>query len=700
MPLENLKKDQHCILFSSEHPKLFKLADYYQFASLNSNLRSTCEIIRYVENYRKECSATIEIESKTAHNFHGEPVDVRTCNGEFDFVQESVRTIEEYLEHSRGLAFLPVIESVPEDILSRLSSVLTGKQIKVDSCENLYDKTTDTTLKALPSVCFFNYDQIDGLEFAVVVVLSYDNKEVQKGWVHFFHRIITRACAKLVIVHAKDKKLRKQEIQKQLSVTFRNFVQSDLEIAEPNSLVFFLGTNLDFDFITPISKSKLKNQNICLPKIEGIQHFKGPNDVIILQKEDLFRNQDVEELITAGLRQIFIVGGRQFNSWETIFYMQTYMILSCALYSEHFEIKNVFYIVTDDASPLQLDQFLTKTGNRSGNSSFYELKKLSGVDENSEVEELLRSNGEPYFKWENWDQKAKECGRLPFSSSVIHNFYSDFFKFVDTKLTINKLGQTPNIASSIQNVKAVNKINNRLLKLYLSEISKPSYIFKNLVVAPGEMFSFQFFAFQALDKAGFLVKCHPRNVKTFHRIYRVMEIVRAKQANGVEAKHEVATDDLKHEQTFGLRHIEEIENSPEPDVSQKYGLYSFQRENYEKENNENNLNAKREQLAETVCELSTFFLARTKAKEVQEDSIEARLQSFQSLLKFVIQQPIRFALEALEWNPTHKPALEALNESFSFFAIILNEIYNIVTKIEKRKNSHGNRFNEQTRPDL
>ena len=632
----------------------------------------------------------MEIECKPAHNFHGEPVDVRACNDESDFVQKSVKTIEEYLNHSRGLAFLPVIANVPEDLLSHISSVLTAKEIKNGYCESLYIETNDKTLKALPSVYFFDINGNEGLEFAVVVILLYGNSSVERKTELFFHEIFTRACAKLVIVYAIDKKWEKQEQKKQMRVNSEKVLKTVLESTEPNSLVFLVGTNFQFNFITPISQSDLKNQNISLPKVEGIQHFKGPNHVIILQKEDLYRRKDVEELIAVGLKKILIVGGREIISWQENFYFLTSMILSCDLYSGHFESasKMEWDNGTVDEFSAQIDHFLNKTENR----NVFDLQKLSLVDKKLDFDKLLCSN-EPYFKWENWNQKAKEFDRLHLSSSRVKFIYNECLKFLNKKMTLNNLCQRTNIASSLQNLKVLNKIANSLLKQYLSEILKPSYILENLTVAPGELYSFQFFAFQALEQADFLVKFHPRNVKTFHRIYRVMEIVRAKQANGVQAKHVVIEDELKHgEHAAGLRHLKVIENFQEPNLLQKCDLYSLQREDYEKENSSNKRNAKNEQLAEIACELSTLFLAHIKEKEIKEDSIQTRLQSFQSILTFVIHQPIRFALEALEWNLTHKPALEALNESFLFFAIILNEVDNISTKIEKRKTLHGKRF--------
>ena len=683
-----MKKDQHCVLFSSENLKINELADFYQIAPLNANLRSTCEIIEFVENYRNVClgTKTIEIESKPAHNFHGEKVDVRTCTDAADFEQKSVITIEEYLEHSRGLAFLPVITNVPEDLLSRISSGLTEKQIKVCFCKSLYSETTNSTLNALPSVYFFDIHGLEGLEFAAVVTLFYDNGCGDGRILYYFHNMITRACLKLVLVIAVDNKLRKEEQKKQKSSDFGKKLKIELERTESKSLVFLVGTNFGFNFITPISQSKLKEQNICLPNIEETQYFKGPNDVIILQKEDLYRKKDVEEIISAGLKKLIIVGGRVMHSLQTKFYCHTDTALNCELFSGKFEVKNLIFIYnSDDSFSSQLNRFL----NRTDNTSKTELQMLSGADEYCEFDELLRSN-EPYFKWENWKQKACESRRLHLPSSFVSDIFTDCIQLLEKERINYQFYQTSITASATQYPKALIKIFNRLLKLYSSEISKPSYVLNDLIVAPDETYSFQWFAFKALHSAEIVIKFHPRYVKTFHQVYRVLEIVRDKLVKGVQAKlldnlsvHE-AEDGLRQRVVTGLRHLKMIDSASAPNLSQKCNFCSLQRKEYDNEKNLGKLNARKEQLAEIVCELATLFLAQIKEKEIKKDSIEARLQSFQNVLTFVIQQPIRFALEALEWNPTHKPAIHVLNESFSFFAVILNEIYNLATKVEKR----------------
>ena len=688
VPLHSLKKDQHCILFSSENLKITQLADSYRFTSLNANLRSTCEIISFVESYRKNSllKKKPEIECKPAHNFHGEPVDVRRCTNEFDFVRNSIETIEEYLAHSRGLAFLPVITSIPEHMLSWISSSLAAKQIKVDRCESLYNKTLDTTLKTLPSVYFFDIQGLEGVEFAVAVILLYDSGYGDGRAQLFFHNIITRACTKLVFVKAAEKKLEKRERTKLINLALEEKLKLELEGMEPSSILFLVGTNFEFSFVTPISQSKLKERNICLPKIEGVQHFEGPNDVIILQKEDLYRNKDVKALITAGMKSIIIVGGKIFSYLQKRFYFYTDSVLSSQLYSGQFQIANFTYIYdTDGGFSSHLDRFLTETDSKKTG----ELQTLSGIDEDSEVDELLCSN-EPYFKWKNWKQKASESSRLLLPSSLVSNLYSNVEALLNNEQRNYYLSPAPNTVSFSQYRKVLVKISNSLLKLYSSEISKPSYILKNLNVAPDEVYSFQWFAFEALSRAEKVIKFHPLRVKTFHRIYRVIKIVQAKQKKDVQAKQVVSEDDLRS----GLRHLEKIENFPDRILSQIYDLYLFQREHYEDEIILNKKNAKQEQIVQNVCELSTLFLAHIKKEEVEEESIQTRLESFQIILRFVIHRPIRFALEALEWNPTHKPALEALNQSFSFFATILNEIYNIASKIEKRETFNGNRFQD------
>ena len=98
---------------------------------LSVNLRSTIEIISYIERYRNhdpmlKCG---EFRCTTAHNLHGEKSNIRPCDG---FINESLKTIEEYLQKSCGLDYLPVVLEMPEETKERLKLRLKERNIQFE----------------------------------------------------------------------------------------------------------------------------------------------------------------------------------------------------------------------------------------------------------------------------------------------------------------------------------------------------------------------------------------------------------------------------------------------------------------------------------------------------------------------------------------------------------------------------------------
>ena len=134
---------------------------------LSVNLRSTIEIINYIERYRNhdpmlKCG---EFRCTTAHNLHGEKPNIRPCDDILSFINESLRTIEEYLQKSCGLDYLPVVLEMPEETKERLKLRLKERNIQFEyylkGC--LHVQRACNADKSLPCVRLFDALEIDGL---------------------------------------------------------------------------------------------------------------------------------------------------------------------------------------------------------------------------------------------------------------------------------------------------------------------------------------------------------------------------------------------------------------------------------------------------------------------------------------------------------------------------------------------------------
>ena len=308
-----MKESQHCILFSSEQTSSIIFGQTQQTMRLSVNLRSTVEIINYIERYRNHepCLKLEEFRCLTAHNFHGEKPDIRPCDSIRNFIQESLRLIEEYLQKSRGLEYLPVVLRMPEETKQQLRSRLKERNIQFDyyiwGC--LHVETACIADESLPCVRLFNSLEIDGLEFAVTIALLSDTNLNGFELPRQFYNIITRACTKLIIVHRSNNKSElTKKSEKQSKLTNSLLMELERAFFDSQKIVILVGTNYQFQFLTKASESELHQRNVCLPNIEGLKYFKGPNDISIVQIDDIYKKQELQELIKAGLRKVIIVG--------------------------------------------------------------------------------------------------------------------------------------------------------------------------------------------------------------------------------------------------------------------------------------------------------------------------------------------------------------------------------------------------------
>ena len=397
-----LNSSQHYILFTSQKV-LNSFEENIIILPLGSNLRSTSEIINFSERlrlYGENHGGLSNLPCKPATNFHGQKPDIRICKSASDFISKSVLTIEEYLQTSRGLDFLPVINLMTEAIGRQLISELRRKHIHTVISESLYSNVdSEYQSNDVPPVRLFLPHEIEGMEFAISVNLCFDDSSEPHIAV-LLYTSITRACAKLVMVVCtiSGKLYRKKARIEGLETTLSTLTNT-------NGVAVLVGINSSFNFMTEMSESELKSKNIDLPEVKGVKYFKGTNEVVILQMVDVYKRDDLEELIRVGLKRLVVVGNNHTDTLQYLFYCYTESILS-EKYSHQFEVLNqlcshalqyfgVMYFLKQRDSDNISEQFI-----------FNKKQVLDGFQ-----------NDEPWCKWENWQNKANECCRLgmPFS---------------------------------------------------------------------------------------------------------------------------------------------------------------------------------------------------------------------------------------------------------------------------------------------
>ena len=182
--------------------------------NLSSSLRSTSEIVHFVENYRKSCQfpRSREIECKSAHNFHGEKPDIRivTQNNdknsdlESDFVMESVSAIVKYTNMSAKSEFLPVIASVSKNVRKKIESNLIAKGYPIAPIRSDPKMSEKNKIKKFPFIRFMQPWDVEGAEFGIVVVLMFnqDNIGTFEREIYYSFSVMTRASLKLAVVYS------------------------------------------------------------------------------------------------------------------------------------------------------------------------------------------------------------------------------------------------------------------------------------------------------------------------------------------------------------------------------------------------------------------------------------------------------------------------------------------------------------------
>ena len=88
--------------------------------------------------------------------------------------------------------------------------------------------------------------------------------------------------------------------------------------------------------------------------------------------------------------------------------------------------------------------------------------------------------------------------------------------------------------------------------------------------------------------------------------------------------------------------------------------------------------------------MALVSLTRMKLTIRERSGITAlvhRIKAYQQIAAMLLfkQQPIRCAMESLEYNPNHVQATETLMESLSLFSDLVSEMYNLERKLKEQR---------------
>ena len=366
--MEQLKSDQHCILFTSKKNMQLEGFESFQREHLTRSLRSSAEICKFASKWVQLYSHAEEEEFdvKHGHNFYAENPDIHFVPQETleysnfvaSFVEKSVGVISENAPKFSELEFLPVLVCMEENISQQLQDALKLRfrllnvraNVPSFEFENSSGKRRKTTNpesggNTFPPIKFFRFTETEGMEFGVAFILvctqgcSDKWSEIFSG----FFTAVTRATTKLIIVHntedANDD-ISTDGINTSIQERLEGIVR---EIETEESTAILVGTNYKFQFFQSLSDEDKLNEE--RPYISGMQYVTGPSGGNFIQIDKL-KPEDAEEtiemLVKKGVTQVIIIGKEFPETSQNInFCVEMELLLSKSSFSGKLSIHNL-----------------------------------------------------------------------------------------------------------------------------------------------------------------------------------------------------------------------------------------------------------------------------------------------------------------------------------------------------------------------
>ena len=668
--VDSLAKNQHCILFTSiphlsekfkiEHP-------VFQHKALSVSLRSTTEVANFANDWMKIYKFhPNNLECKPGHNFYGEKpeiclvpfiADQKFSDPLSDFIDKCISTILHYVNR-HGYDFLPVVADIQDELLNR---VIAGLAVKSNPKQIFRKKyAPDCFFQMIesesPSVWFFNTHEVEGAEFPIVILLmcsTYNERDI-KNTLDFFSAI-TRATKKLVIVRGTG--FPKLDIQKEEFAQMMG-IREQLENAFNSSgmdKIVIIGVIQKF---MPFKKKLISDQTIGHPNVESIQFFEGPGGKLVYQLDDIYRKEDVKELIRYGITDVIIVGDTEnFHDLTATFYSQTKSLLD--LHRGTFAFKTIDHY----------ERFFYDLYNVSNFNKF--LKEKAKKKEQTAAEVIFGKKTEvptsgPSSKWANWKGKATELYRFRDHVSALKTYENSFFLLAREQ---NDHIEKADFRTAFNDQKEMAKLQTNICKMILCCLEEDKF------EGDLEEESFQSGIYYAVFAACEAIKLNPYWDRSYRRLNEIKQTVNRMVEKENKQFHEtnayiqkLIEQDVWRGKTNGLRcydhdslkvgdaafldRLKEIEKK-RSDYAQavRSGSKSLQL---------GNMVAQRIHLAESISNLAKENLTALKSSEPNAVDIKSRGYFIPSSMSQFLKFTLAFALESFEWNPDSQQNREVL----------------------------------------
>ena len=330
--LEEISRDNHCVLFMSQLFDDKKLANF-EVIHLDACLRSTGQLAQFAN----DCVKMLNFSCYSTHpsqNFEGESVDIKfndETGDKISFIDLCVRTIVEYAQKMHDVEFLPVanlLEAENTRLIKEASEKLNYIcffDVIPTALEE--PKLADGRSLKTPVVLFMDPEEYEGCELPVVLILMDKSMFVTMiGTFGFgFFVAVTRASLKLVIV-VNDSSLPDEDLKLALATEQSKTLEDRLKTAECNRFVkpATLVVGMCPDQVGHF-KRELNPPQLYLPDVDGISAYVGPCSRVF-HIDDVYLESDLKKLNDFGIKMILFCSKSIECEWHYHYY---YYSITC-----------------------------------------------------------------------------------------------------------------------------------------------------------------------------------------------------------------------------------------------------------------------------------------------------------------------------------------------------------------------------------
>ena len=497
---------------------------------------------------------------------------------------------------------------------------------------------------------------------------------------------------------------------------------------DSNENKILIGVIHDYMQFEDISSHYFEDTSSCnfihFPKVEGLRILRTPGGMNVLQIDDIYRTEDIEELIRFGIKRMIILGDvENFNEFSAKYFENTQEILvsnfgnRCFVYGFHgsfdFKIRSF----------LGWNRFLHEQIETSASSKQQQLERVSATETfwRKRTEEWPTSG--PVSMWQNWKQKADILTRPDqiTESTVDDALYEAALMFLRQQR--NTHAKQRKFTSVIEDEKEIAKIMSLIgklnLNLYLYTIhgSVVFDVFSKFwklqflltVVAESSSYSGRCFlngiVLSTISQATSVLKFNPY-LKGGYRLIDVAVVLLKCISSAIEKdmklplvdERKKLLDQLTEEDVKkgkikrGLRSNKSDEIMRPDKFSGAYGdlkkMQAIEQKRIEYKQKIKTANHRNDELIEyrKILADSLSVAAHetlTLKFEIYTSGLNIYWSVLISFLEYIGKYSICCALEALEWSPDHEKAKKVFKKSSRLFIFLADKLEIIAKKIGK-----------------